>query len=258
LVFRVAHDNDCRPQQLLIAFARDRKLYEYGLRRADVILAQSLRQQEDLRTYYGMDSMMAAMFVESPSRVLPFAERDIDILWVNNLAEFKRPDLVVDLARRLPDRRIVMIGGTQAGAEHLYRMVSDAAAECANLEFLGPVPYHEVNDYYARARLFVNTSDSEGFPNSYLQSWVRGTPLVAFFDPDGVVARERLGVVPADLAGMAEAVERLLGDETEWRTIGHRAMDFMKRDFSEDMVLPPYLEACGLDAAAGRHGRGSA
>ena len=245
LVFRVAHDNDCRPRQLPVSYARDRVLYEYGLRRTDSILAQSLSQQSDLQRYYRLGSELAGMLVEAPARTLGLDERDIDILWVNNLAQFKRPDLIVDLARRLPRRRIVMIGGTQAGADHLTRMVSTAAAELPNLEFLGPVPYHDVGDYYARARLFVNTSDSEGFPNSYLQSWVRATPLVAFFDPDGIVVREGLGTVPADIDGMATAVEALLNDESAWRACGRRCVAFMEREFSEDAILRPYLAALG-------------
>jgi glycosyltransferase involved in cell wall biosynthesis len=244
-VFRIAHDNDCRPLESSVHYPRDRKLYEYGVARVDRILAQSLRQQNDMRTYYRRDSTVAGMLVEAPPRVLPFGERDLDILWVNNLAAFKRPDLAVELARRLPGRRFVIIGGTQAGAEKLERAVREAAAELPNLEFLGPVPYHEINAWYARAKLFVNTSDSEGFPNSYLQSWVRGTPLVAFFDPDGLVAREGLGVVPRDIGDMATAVERLLGDHGAWQAISERAVSFMERGYSAAAILPPYLEAIG-------------
>lgn len=244
-VFRIAHDNDCLPLDSSVHYQRDKWFYEKGLRHVDHILAQSLRQQENMRRHYGRDSVVAGMLVEEPSRRLALAERDLDLLWVNNLADFKRPDLAVELARRLPHRRLVMIGGTQAGADALRDMVKRAAGDLPNLEYLGPVPYHEVNDWYARAKLFVNTSDSEGFPNSYLQSWVRGTPLVAFFDPDGVVAREGLGVVPKDIGDMAAKVDRLLGDAEAWRACSARGVAFMERGFSEAAILPPYLDALG-------------
>jgi glycosyltransferase involved in cell wall biosynthesis len=134
-----------------------------------------------------------------------------------------------------------------AGAEDLYARVRDEAATCPNLEFKGSVPYHEVNAYYARARVFVNTSDSEGFPNSYLQAWVRGTPLVAFFDPDGVVAREGLGAAPRSMDEMVASLEGLLAGGEAWEDASRRARSFMDCSFAEDDILRPYLAACDLN-----------
>ena len=37
-----------------------------------------------------------------------------------------------------------------------------------NLTLCGRGPYHEIGDFYDRAKVFVNTSDVEGFPNSFL------------------------------------------------------------------------------------------
>ncbi len=246
MVFRVAHDADCRPRELFVKHWRDRKLYEYGLRRTDVILTQSLRQQQDMKANYGQDSTVAGMLVGFPDRVPSFAERDIDILWVNNLAPFKRPELVVELARRLPQRKIVMIGGRYPTEDKLYDRVRDEAAGCPNLEFMGSVPYHEVNRFFDRARVFVNTSDSEGFPNSYLQAWVRGTPLVAFFDPDGVIEREGFGGAPASMDEMVARLDLLLAGGADWEAASRATRGFMDRNFAEEDILRPYLSACGL------------
>ena len=51
-----------------------------------------------------------------------------------------------------------------------------------------------IDALYDRAKVLVNTSDVEGFPNSYLQAWIRGVPVVTLIDPDGVIEREGLGV----------------------------------------------------------------
>ncbi|MEA2084467.1 MAG: hypothetical protein U9O82_09550 [Thermodesulfobacteriota bacterium] len=40
-VFRIAHDTDCIQGKQLIRFLRDRKLYEYGLRNADLVATQN-------------------------------------------------------------------------------------------------------------------------------------------------------------------------------------------------------------------------
>jgi hypothetical protein len=105
------------------------------------------------------------------------------------------------------------------------------------------VAYHDVNDYFERARVFVNTSDSEGFPNSYLQAWRRGVPTVSFFDPDGVIRRFGLGHAARSLEDMAAAVERLAGSSDEWHATSARCRHFMDTHYGDDTVLRPYLEA---------------
>ena len=243
VVFRVAHDLDCDPQHLLIRFWRDRKLYEWGLRRADVVLAQSEQQRVAMQRNYGRDSLVAAMLVEPAVQDLGFESRDVTVLWVNNLRPFKRPDLALELARRLPHLRLHMIGGEQAGHQELFSQTRRDSAQLPNLLFHGRVPYHDVNDYYERARVFVNTSDSEGFPNSYLQAWRRGVPTVSFFDPDGLIRSRGLGHTARSLDDMAEAVDRFAQRSEAWQAASARCRRFMDERYGDDTVLEPYLEA---------------
>ncbi len=242
VIFRIAHDNDCDPDKLLISYWRDRKLYEYGLRRMDAVLAQGVRQQQAMKRNYGVDTTVATMFVDPPISDRPFAARDIGVLWVNYFRPFKRPERLPELAARLPELEVHMIGGADSSAEGLYRDVQRRAAEISNLTFHGPVPYHDVNEYYERSRVFVNTSDSEGFPNSYLQAWIRGTPVIAFFDPDGIIAREGLGHAVSSLEEMARAVRQLASNEAEWRAASARCKAYMQREYGEDKILAPYLQ----------------
>lgn len=240
-VFRIAHDTDCDPDNLLIKFKRDKKIYEWGLRRVDAVLAQSVQQIEAMRNNYGVDSRMATMLVEPQNEERAFAERDVDVLWVNNLRGFKRPDLMVELARRMPHLKMHMIGGPQGGAEQLYEDTRRDADALPNLVFHGRVPYHDVNAFYERAKVFVNTSDSEGFPNSYLQAWRRGTPLVAFFDPDSTIADNGLGAVPKSMDEMVEAVSSLTSDAHAWAQVSARCRRYMDECYGDDKVLVPYL-----------------
>lgn len=204
--FRVAHDTDCIRDEQLIRWWHDRKLYEFGIRNADMIFSQSETQQQLLRENYALDSCLMDMAVDLPSEEDLALEQDIDVLWVNNMREFKRPELYLELARSLPHLKFTMIGGPTPDFRELYDRMAKEAREICNLDFKGPVAYHEVNNYYCRAKVFVNTSDTEGFPNSFLQSWIRGVPVVSFFDPDGLIASEGLGVVPNNLSEMGQAV----------------------------------------------------
>ena len=242
-VFRLASDADADPDHLLIRYRRDKWLYSYGLYRADAVLSQHGAQKSALAKNYGVSSHVADMLVDPPARELSLHERDVQILWVNNFWELKRPDLAINLARSLPNYKIHIIGGKQQGFEALYEKSAQNASELKNVFFHGRIPYHDIGDFYDRARVFVNTSDIEGFPNSYLQSWRRGVPVVAFFDPDGVIRREGLGYAVSDMNEMKSAVEKLMSDDNEWLKVSTRCRTYMDRQHGDDVVLMTYLSA---------------
>ena len=240
-VFRIAHDSDCLPGQQLIQYWRDRKIYEYGLRHAHLIAAQGTRQVDLLRDNYRLESVPVNMAVELPTGSDP-VNRDIDVLWVNNLRPFKRPELAIALARSLPNRRVVMIGGPAPGMEDYYERVRDEARQVANLEFRGALPYAQVNQEMLRAKVFVNTSESEGFPNSFLQAWVRKVPVVSYFDPDGLIRQHGLGGVPGTPDEMVRMVENLLTEDALRRDVGSRAEAFVVARYAPASVASRYLE----------------
>jgi glycosyltransferase involved in cell wall biosynthesis len=236
-VFRTASDADCDPSRLFVRFGRDRWLYEYGLKRAGAILVQSASQADALARNYGLASRVTGMLVEQP---LPAADRDIDALWVGTIRRVKRPDRMLELARTLPEVKFHMVGGSVPGEETLFRQIR-AVAATPNVVFHGHLPFWEANDLYARAKVLVNTSDVEGFPNAYLQAWVRGVPVVTLIDPDRVIAREGLGIAAATPGQLHDAISRLLGDATAWKTVSDRCRAYVAREYGEDKVLTAYL-----------------
>ena len=246
-IFRIASDSDCEPERLLLEqhYRRDRWLYEFGLRRVDAILAQSEHQRAAMQQNYRLNSSVAPMLVDHPRTVLDFDQRSSPVLWVSNIRQVKRPDTLLELASQLPNIMMHMVGGPIVGSTDLYELIKAQAASRGNVTFHGQIPYHDVNDYFGAARVFVNTSDIEGFPNSYLQAWARGTPVVAFFDPDRIIDREGLGVAVKDVGEMREAVRTLVSDRERWRSASARCLAYMQREFSEDKCIAPYLEVIG-------------
>jgi hypothetical protein len=238
-----------------VRYRRDRLLYRYGLARADLVLAQTAQQQRALRQNFARDSHIAPSLFEPAERSRPLEERDIDALWVGHIRSFKRPDVLLEMARRLPRLRFHMVGGRMPGSEQLFDAVRSEARALGNVTFHGAVPYLEARSLYERARLFVSTSDIEGFPNTYLQAWSHGTPVVAFLDPDGLLERHAMGRAARTVGDMCAAIAALSGDPAQWRQASVRARDYMQRHRDEGKVLGPYVAALAgvRSAAAGGH-----
>jgi glycosyltransferase involved in cell wall biosynthesis len=242
VVFRIAHDSDCHPDKLLIPNWRAKTLYRYGIKHVDLILAQSETQRVDMRRNFGRDSRVIPSMLEPSLENREFDDRDIDVLWVSNIRPFKRPDLALDWATQSPAITLHMIGGTQPDSLAYFDEVKQRAASIPNVRFHGPKPYDEVNAHLARTRVFANTSDTEGFPNTYLQAWARGTPVVGFFDPDGVIAREGLGRTVHNIGEMHAAIQEFLTNRELWMAVSRRCREYVEARHGGG-ALKQYIDA---------------
>jgi glycosyltransferase involved in cell wall biosynthesis len=256
-IFRVASDSDCEVEHGRLQFWRDRKLYNFGLHRANLIAAQTDHQARMLRENHGLESHVINMMVEAP-RSFPdtgsgHAAKDIDVLWVSNFRSLKRPELVLELARQLPDVKFTLAGGPMPNGQTYFDDMRAAAARLPNVTMLGAVRYRDSGALFDRAKIFLNTSSIEGFPNTFLQAWIRGVPVVTFFDPDGLVQRLSLGRVANTLDDMREAIRGLLEMDVDRHLLGRRARDFASREFTT-AVAARYLELLDRNAPPVRLG----
>jgi glycosyltransferase involved in cell wall biosynthesis len=239
-VIRIASDLACIPGRQLIRHWRDRRIYEYGLRNADLLVAQSNQQRELLMQHYGLQSEIVNMAVGAPTEAP--APRDIDVLWTANLRPVKRAEVVLELAQRLPAVKFTIAGGRLDNAQEYFTRIQAQAQRLPNITFLGAVPFDKVGALFNRSHLFLNTSSMEGFPNTFLQAWVRGVPVITFFDPDRLVQQKQLGYAAISVDDMATAIESLLRDEIRRRSLGEHARAFASEQFLVSRVAQRYLD----------------
>jgi glycosyltransferase involved in cell wall biosynthesis len=243
VVYRLASSSDCHPDTLCVQYWRDRRLYEYGLKRADLVLAQTAEQQRLMLQNYRRTSIVAPSLLDPPGRCDSFAQRTVDVLWVGTMRPLKRPKLLLELARRLPHLKFEIAGGPSADDPSLLEQVKRGAQALPNVRFLGPVPFHDVRTLFERARLLVGTSEIEGVPNTYLQAWGHGTPVVAYLDPDHLISANGLGRVVHSADEMASAVTSILGADGAWAQTSARCHAFAASRADENSRVQIYVDA---------------
>jgi glycosyltransferase involved in cell wall biosynthesis len=239
-IVRIAGDNDCRRGRHM-RYRRERWLFDYAVRNASLLAAQTEKQRELLVHNYGVHSEVLDIAVEAAK---PGAARskDFDVLWVGNLRQVKRPDIALELARRLPGYRFAIVGGSVPSGKDYFERIANEAKALPNVVMTGAVSYDAVGDWFERSHIHVNTSDSEGFPNTFLQAWIRSVPVVSFFDPDGLIERRNLGRRCADIDDMCAAIGQLLRDPAASAAIGERARAFVSNQYSARHIALKYLE----------------
>jgi glycosyltransferase involved in cell wall biosynthesis len=239
-IYAGASDTDFVPGQHLIRLARDRWLYQHGLRSVDRIVVQNPAQLAACRQHYGREARLIPSSYERPSaqRLHTGGER---VLWVGTVQPAKRPELVLEIARRLPQRRFVMIGGPGYGQlltrNGYFENIRDQAAALPNVEFKGFLAFEEADAWFDQARVFVNTSLHEGMPNTFLQAWSRGVPTLATVDVGAPVYS-----IFQEPAAAASEIERLFTDAAYWETRSSACRAYFERKHSPQSVLAQYHE----------------
>jgi len=200
IIFCAAHDANFIPNQFRMKTKyrmvkmRDKYLYLYGLRRADSIIVQSKLQKKLLWDNFNLKSNIIRNFHPSKPVKLPVSQRKY-ILWVATMRAWKRPGQFINLARAFPQEQFIMIGGRDMKDGYLYDEINEQAEKLQNLQFLGFQPLRVTETYFNKCKVFINTSKYEGFPNTFLQAWRRGIPVISYVDPDDVIQSNNLGRV---------------------------------------------------------------
>ena len=94
-----------------------------------------------------------------------------------------------------------------------FEEIKKKAEKIGNLEFISNIPSKKIYKYYSEASILINTSSSEGFPNTFLESWANYTPIVSLnFDPDNIISKYTLGLHSKNFDELKENTQKLIGN----------------------------------------------
>jgi glycosyltransferase involved in cell wall biosynthesis len=191
-VYMIAHDTDVeidKPEwiinQGLLGSLRWR-LFQFGLSHADLIVAQHAGQQERM-----IKNHHRLSFIRPSSHVIP-ANIDLKqkqyVLWVARCEQWKQPEVFIRLAEDFPNEGFVMIM-PEANDLVYYEKIRNLVRSVRNIKLLDFVSADRIDDYFLHAKIFINTSKSEGFPNTFIQALKTKTPILSYaVNPGNVLA----------------------------------------------------------------------
>jgi len=233
VIFCGASNSDFDFKNIQLKHLRDKIIYFWGLKKCSAIVAQNFKQKNDLKKYFQRKSFIIHNGMKKNKK--SSGPRD-SILWVANIRSVKDPTAFIDLAKRFPGENFVMIGGKTEGQEDLYDSVIRESKLLPNLNFRGGLPFNETEKEFETAKLFINTSLWEGFPNTFLQAWRQGIPVISFIDPDGLIAKNALGQVAANKEDMVNQIKKFLCQNSKLQS------EKIKTYFDENLVIEKQVD----------------
>lgn len=204
---------------------RDLRDHRYAILNSDLVIAQTETQRRWVEQFG-----QAVSVVKNPIDTQVESLSDIDdrkyMLWVGRAdADCKRADLLIQVAMACPRVPFVAVmNPTDAkSSESLYRRLP------LNVELVEHIDFASSDAVYRDALALINTSDSEGFPNAFLQAFKFGVPVLSRrVNPDGVLTRQQTGFVAHDdLDHLAAMVRQLYEQPGRFRSVARSARNYV-------------------------------
>jgi len=219
LLWHVAHDTEVTRQSLdrarnIVRLRLEKWAVEFGAKHATRIVVQTRHQAHLLQTNYARAADAVVANFHPPAAEAIDKSGPLTVIWIANLKPWKQPEVFVRLANSLSscsEVRFVIVGAPAATSGSWQLALMQGIHNAPNLQYLGQKSHTEVNELLARAHIFVNTSVHEGFPNTFIQAWLRDVVVVSLqVDPDQILERRGVGIVAHSESGLVAAVRGLI------------------------------------------------
>ena len=237
LIWSTMHDRSCglnpelnvRNGAMLRKFRwkLDNLLFNYGVKKSDLIIVQNQLQAQIVKRVHNKNSIIIYNSHPVPG-ILKSGEVKNRILFIAAMKEFKQPELFCQIASSFltSEYEFEVIGENYQDIDKANSLIE--LMDQSRCSYLGFMPPDQVNEILRTSKILVNTSSSEGFPNTFVQAWINGIPVISLnVDPDDIIKKNKLGFCcNGDIGLMIEKIQYLMNDESQRNQISKNCKRF--------------------------------
>lgn len=214
-------------------------LYRRSIKKTNYIVSQNTLQADSVKKYYNKETLIIPNIWVIDSSITS-EKLKYDAIWVSNLSPVKQADWFLRLAKRLPEYRFALVGGPRN--KKCYDDIKDGAERISNLDFLGQRSFIETTKFISLSRILTCTSEHEGFPNTFLQAWAMGIPVISTVDPNEVITQNGLGIFVENEEELYQSVKRLMENNSEYMQCIKNVKDYFEKNHSADTAYKRLIE----------------
>jgi glycosyltransferase involved in cell wall biosynthesis len=148
----------------------------------------------------------------------------------------------LELVISITNADFIMIGGPGNDLE-FYNKIENKAKQIPNLRFLGFIPFGEIDVYFNKASVLVNTSMFEGFSNTFIQAWMNCVPVITLnSDPDEVVCKYKLGFHSRTFEQLVQDATEIISNKKLRNQMGINGRRYVEKEHNIKLVLENYVQ----------------
>jgi len=228
-IFMIAHDNVV--DGLNSGFFNKKKFFiKILLYFSELVVAQNQFQKEGLKNYCSNLKVVRSGYEIIEKNIV----KSDYVLWVGRSEKWKRPELFFDIADSYNDKNFIMICPSAFKKNNYHKELKQKADKINNLKFIEGVPFDEIDGYFEKAILFVNTSEKEGFPNTFIQSAKNKTPIISLnVNPDNFLEESQSGMsFNNDYSSLIAGFNKLIEDKEKLIKMGESSYEYVLKYYN--------------------------
>jgi len=242
-IWAIASDKDVVKKKYIIKTKNLFYVFEafwsnFAYKNATKIICQNEYQKNILFKEHERESLLIQQMTSFvPEHLIQKSSDVIRLVWVANFKKIKRPEMFIQLIAHLNVKReckFTMIGKNNKQFTNLIQSVTDK-----RFEYIGEVTNDIVNDILMNSHILINTSEYEGFSNTFVEAWMRKVPVLSMnSNPNNIISDYNLGYICPTLEKLVQKVSFLIENDNQRIEMGNRAYYYAKYNHNININMP--------------------
>jgi len=245
IIYMVAHDDETNHTKLKENFNFSTAIsMKFAFKLFDKITVQSIFQKEQLSLNRGIKKSHILPYIFDVSKKeINYSDKKY-IFWIGRGEKWKRPEIFIQMAKKYPDEQFVMVMPAEFGKEDYQRQIKKQLENIENLKFINFLKPSEVNEYFFKSKLFLLTSETEGFANTMMESMNGACPILSLkVNPDKIITSNNIGLVANNKTGTFEQYFLELLKNSELRKkMGENGRDYLLKYHQNNKVIAKFID----------------
>lgn len=208
--------------------------------KADIITAQT-QQQSDIfekDRKRKPDAIIKNIYTSEVKEPVNHEEKNI-ILWVGRLNIIKNPHIFLNPAKKYPNEQFVMIAPVVRDHIDYGNKIHKEAKQIKNLKLIDFVSPIEINEYYKKAKIYVLTSELEGFSNTMAEAMTAECPVLSYnVNPDDILNKYKCGFcADKNINKFYNYFEKLNNDFELRKQFGQNGANYIKENHQKEQII---------------------
>lgn len=204
----------------------------------DILTVQNLQQEELMQKQRKQKkTVLLRNIIESS-----FSKQGLNrkfTLWIGRLVPIKKAEIFIELAEKFPCEKFVMVAPITPEHISYGEKLVDKIQRITNIDYLNFVPYNEIGKFYIDAKIFVITSELEGFSNTMMEAMASKCAVLSLnVNPDNIFDKYNSGIfVRSNKDEFFKSFSSLSSNQKLVQEYSENAYSYLTKNHNKDEIV---------------------